>query len=154
MNKIKDFPVYNENPIKPEGLKVVKYLTKEDEGLITDHNTGDMFKISKLPKEKSFLKDSFKYIKIFKDSIKEITNLSSKGIKLWGYIMYNLDSQTDTIIIYPEDCKDFCEYKTVKNVYPAIIELLTKNFIFRKEESTIEYYINLNIMYNGKRKIS
>lgn len=75
--------------------------------------------------------------------LKEINSLSNPATKVLNYII-SVKGEEGEIQLMITDCLDFTLYSSTVNIYKGINELLTKEFLYRKDKSKYGYYLNLN----------
>ena len=98
----------------------------------------------------STMKDKKEFIKVFRESIKTILQLSSTAQKILWYIMDNLPINKNVVVITNETCMDACGFKNRKSIRDGIIELLDKNILTRSS-ARYQYWVNPIVMFNGDR---
>lgn len=151
MKKINDYPSYKESPIELKGVGTKTYVIEGDIEEFVSTGTGEASLYKKLGSVKSYTHDSLEYRKLYVRGLPLLKDLSSPGLKVFSYIlMYIRPKQSEVIISIPE-CIEFTGYSGAVNIYKGIIELLEKEIIFRKVGSGGVYFINSNILFNGKR---
>lgn len=153
MNKIDDFPMADEFPfIEP----LAKELNEKSSFRTISYNNSNV-DIVKTDKDSLFLQtairkhvDKATFIKVFKDSIKTIMQLSTTAQKILWYVMDNIPQNKPFVFIDYADCMDRCGFKTPKSVRDGIIELLNKELLLR---STVlkKYWVNPMVLFNGNR---
>lgn len=82
-------------------------------------------------------------IGVSKGSLKIVKDFSTPGIKIWAYVLSNLQTGMNEVEIKIDKITEWTEYKGKSNVYKGIIELLNKEFLFRSTEDK-KYFVNLN----------
>lgn len=145
---IRDFGTYENNPFEVKGIKMVSGKAKGR--LMVDSDTGEYLDvipaiINDIPK------DTKEYRKIFIESINSIKEFSIPSLKIWTFILMNLKIRDDEVVCELEAIKNFTGYKSNVDVYKGLTELLDKKFIARKRGYKSVYFINSNMMFNGKR---
>jgi hypothetical protein len=143
---------YYENPSRIEEGDL-NLLTRIKKGDVEEwvNSDGEVVKVQKLASEDTYMNDRREYRKVYVKELSTIKELSSAGLKVWCYVLYNLPIKVDEIFIDTKDCMIFCGYKSKVNVYDGIANLLMHNLLFRKTGSG-SYFININAFFNGKRK--
>jgi hypothetical protein len=81
-------------------------------------------------------------------------HLSIPALKVFCFILLNLERNQEEISIDTKENMEEIGYTTRTPIYTGIIELLEKEFIFRKTGSYPVYFINRNKFYNGDRRDS
>lgn len=90
------------------------------------------------------------FIKVFKDGLKYIADLSRTAQSIMWYIMDNLPRDKSYVIIDNASIMDYCHFKTRKSVRDGVMELLTKNII-AKSPLPKKYWVNPLVVFNGNR---
>lgn len=149
VNGIRSFPKYDINPFL--------------EGIIPN-TKGKTVGMSKKPidvgeatGEEAFIYlrkevDKERFMKIYIEQMRMLFDLSSKSLKVFGYICESLPINGDRIIFDIEEAKKYTGYTTDKSIFLAKTELLEKGFLARTKTSNV-YYINLNVYFNGDRLV-
>lgn len=152
MKKISDFPMYDKNPWDPEGIWERLKVQQGGERIMEDKTTGDTFVLKPAIKIKgSFMKDHFAYRKLFKNNLDKVKNLTIPGLRLFCYILDALDKNIDEIRINVDEARSFCNFRSPTQYYAGIADLLEREFIVRKSDDRMLFYINVNIFFNGDR---
>lgn len=90
------------------------------------------------------------FIKVFRDSIRYIAQLSRTAQAVLWYIMDNLPQDRSYVIIDNMTIMDFCGFKNRKSVRDGVVELLEKNFLTRTTVPK-KFWVNPLIVFNGNR---
>lgn len=90
------------------------------------------------------------FIKVFRDSIRYIAQLSRTAQAVLWYIMDNLPKDKSYVVIDNMTVMDFCHFKTRKSVREGVVELLDKNFLVRTTVPK-KFWVNPLIVFNGNR---
>ena len=90
------------------------------------------------------------FIKVFRDSIRYIAQLSRTAQAVLWYIMDNLPKDKSYVVIDNMTVMDFCGFKTRKSVREGVVELLDKNFLTRTTVPK-KFWVNPLIVFNGNR---
>ncbi len=144
---------YTENPFKViEGE--IKECFKRIEGgdyRLADIDSGEVNVFTKAAKNKRVMVDTGNYIKFYRRSIAVITKLTPATLQVFFYMVFHLKPHFDHVVLESktvcEACDGFCD-RTFRR---SISELLEKNIIARKKGSTIEFFVNINYVFNGSR---
>jgi len=148
--KISDFKTYEVNPSVPEGIESRTYLTKPRETELTLTSTGEVMTLMKGRDVVTKENDTLTYNKVYKSAYADIKEFSVSALKIWCYINENIKPKRDDVSINVKECMEYCNYNTNAAIYKGIIELLDKEFIYRRE-GTGNFFINVNKFFNGKR---
>lgn len=143
---------YLKNPFKINEGKV-KEVFKERKGSpfeLANVATGEVNYYQKISKRVKVIVDTSNYTKIYKGNTGVIYKLSYKGLLLFHYVADNLGIHIDTIILDFGAVSQVCKMSE-SSFYRAVSELLEKNIIARKKGSSIEFFVNINYVFNGSR---
>lgn len=141
---------YINNPYRIDGVDERLYTTKEDEKLTIDPETGEYYTMRKLGKNSKILHDSLVYTKLFHGSLGRIVKLTPSAMKLLIYAMSSLKPLSQVIVLNPPDCCIACEISTA-SVYDGVKNLLDNDIIRKKLGSSIEFWFDPNVFFNGNR---
>lgn len=117
---------------------------------LADTTSGEVNVFRKAAKNKRVIVDKGNYVKVFKGNNEVIRKLSVRGKELMFYLMLYIGIHSDVIVL---DCGVVCEWCGWKKstYYTALDELLSKDIIARKKGSSIEFFVNINYVFNGSR---
>jgi hypothetical protein len=141
---------YMNNPYKIIGIDEKFYTTKEDETLTIDPETGEYYTMRKLGKDKKILHDSVSYTKLFQNKLHVLVSLSPAAMKLLMYSACTIRPFSEVVILNPPDCAIACNM-SVGSVYEGVKGLLDKDVVRKKLGSSIEFWFDPNIFFNGNR---
>ena len=141
---------YLKNPFSVDGIKMKHYVTKEDEQLTVDPDTGQYYTIKKVAQNKEIPHDPVVYTKVFQSAISSFKNLSPSGLKVLLFAICNARSCHDVVFLNPPDIMIFFEMSKA-TYYNGIDDLLKNKVIAKKLGSSIEFWVNPNVFYNGNR---
>lgn len=147
---MKKYESYMESPFKVEGIEERQYITKEDEDL-WEGKDGQLYITKKLNKSKRVLSDTMAYSKLFIDSLDVLMRLSSTALKVLIYSICTIRPLQNKIVLHIPDVKIGTGFSSDSSVKSAICELIEANIIAQKLGSSIEFWINPNIFFNGNR---
>ena len=94
--------------------------------------------------------DKQTYTKLFSGMIKELFNLSQRGVRVFGYITSIAKPNKDVVMFDMEDALDFTNYKKEQSILHGLEELIKHDVIARTKKH-YKYYINPNLFFNGNR---
>lgn len=153
--KFSDFESFNENPFQKSLRNNLKFGWRKSDPdkakPMVDNDTGETVFLSPLGNVNIILKDNAEFTKLFGSSYEEICKLSTPGLKMLLYIFSIIKKDIDWIKIEPALAMEWCGYNSRTNVHVGICALLDGKFICRKTGGQMEYYINVNRFFNGKR---
>ena len=152
--KLSDFPINEENPfmkvmidemVHHTTLKISS--TKKDEDVWINHSTGEAGNMVFVKKK---VVDDDKFAKIFLSQFQAFFDLTTAGIRVFGYIMTCLRPKEDMIWFMLKDCMAYTKYSSKAPIYKGLAELLEAKIIARGETDYL-YFINPLIAFNGDR---
>jgi hypothetical protein len=141
---------YIDNPYKIIGIDEKFYTTKEDESITMNPDTGEYFSMRKLSKDRKILHDSVSYTKVFQNKLHVLVSLSPAAMKLFMYSACMIRPFSEVVILNPPDCAIACSM-SVGSVYEGVKGLLDKDVVRKKLGSSIEFWFDPNIFFNGNR---
>lgn len=147
---MKKYEEYLNSPYRMVGIEERSFTTKEDETLTMDPETGEYYIMRKIAKDKKILHDELVYTKLFHNNIIPLMSLSGPSIKIMMYAMLTVRPLQEVVILNIPDIALTCNLAT-STVYNCIYELLDRKFIAKKLGSSIEYWFDPNIFFNGNR---
>jgi DNA-binding GntR family transcriptional regulator len=148
---MKNHESYLESPFRILGIEERHFVTKESEEILQLTDGDDLYAVRRIPKNKMQLHDSMTYTKLFQDSFKSFMNLSPAALKILLYSMCNVRPLAKVTILHAPDLMLNCLIKSEATIKTAITELVDEKILARKLGSTIEFWINPNIYFNGNR---
>lgn len=151
MKRIKDYPMCDTNPWAPDRLIERLKFEEGGEKIMRDEND-DVFVLKPAIKFKGkFVKDYKAYRKVFVDGLDRVKKLTNPGLRIFCYMLFHLDKDTDEIRLEIEKVLDYCDYKSTTQYYIGVMDLLDNDFIARKSDEKSSFFINVNIFFNGDR---
>jgi hypothetical protein len=141
---------YLKSPYRYMNIEERIFTTKENEELTTNMDTGELFVIKRVSKDKKVMHDSLVYTKLFQDSVRQLCELSSPGVKVLLYGMAMVKPLSEVVILNGPDVMLFCNIGKT-SFYDGITELLDKRILSKKLGSSIEFWFDPNIFFNGNR---
>jgi hypothetical protein len=151
--QIRNFDKHHENPfientVQNFSTKTKRLIVGDPTRVIMARDTGE------ITGQVAFINyievDDEKFVKMFTSEIKSLFNLSSAGIRVFGYVMNILRPNQDKIIIRTKECCKYAGYSSETPVRAGIGDLIKNGFLARTEY-TEEYYINPMLFFNGNR---
>lgn len=94
--------------------------------------------------------DSEEFVKMFKETLRYVMDLSLTSVKVLAYVMENTHQGNDSIEYCVADCMKFTGFKSKQSVYDGLYELAQKNFVARAKKRGF-LYINPTFLFNGDR---
>jgi hypothetical protein len=149
--KFRDLPSYDQNPfIQPiveirTKKKIVRMGVNRQATLSEDGEyLGDSFMVvaKKVDKEE--------FVKVFKDQISLIFDLTKTAQKILVYIIKSLGINKDYVVFDKEKAKEVSGLASTASIYAGLTELIKKG-VLAKSHLALMYYINPAIIFNGDR---
>lgn len=149
---MRDNAAFLENPFRIEGITEISYVAKANEDLVVDQNTGEMYTMKKVPKSYPNQKhDPLSYAKYFQGNCARIMDLPTPSIKMFIYAMDRIRPIQDAVYLNVDDCMNVCKFKSATSYREGIKGLVDAKIIARKVGSSMEFWINPNVFFNGNR---
>ncbi len=96
------------------------------------------------------IKDEEAFVKIYKDNIKKMFDLSTSAYKMFWFIALQLKPSNDAVNINQDEFASLTEYKNRKSFHDGINELLDKGIIAKSDMKGF-FFINYSVFFNGDR---
>ena len=94
--------------------------------------------------------DEDKFTKLYLTQFQVFFDLTTAGIRVFGYVMTCMKPKNDMIYFDRDECMEYTKYKSVESVYRGLTELLMAGIIARAKNDNF-YFINPLIIWNGDR---
>lgn len=94
--------------------------------------------------------DEAQFTKMYLSHFSNFFDLPPSAIKVFGYIMTQLQPRRDMFMFFMEECMEYTGYKSHKSIHQGLAHLLNANIIARGRTETI-YFINPMVAFNGDR---
>jgi hypothetical protein len=146
----KKYEEYMNSPYKMDGVVERKYMTKADESITVDPETGQYYTMRKISIDKNSLHDGMTYTKLFTSNVGKILSLPYPALKIIIYGMSVVRPLQEVVVLNSADVCLACGIAS-STFYNNIYELLDRNIISKKLGSNIEFWFDPNIFFNGKR---
>ena len=141
---------YVNSPYKIEGVVEKIYTSKDNDTLTVNPETGEFYTLRKLGKDTKFLHDGVVYTKLFQESIHRLMTLPHPAFKIIIYAMSVVKPLSETVVLNGPDVCLYCGIAS-STFYNNIYELLDRKILSRKLGSSIEFWFDPNIFFNGNR---
>jgi hypothetical protein len=156
--KFSDFNRNKENPFISEALQVInknivkKHKTATNTGesaVLTaiDENTGEILGHTTFIRQIEV--DEEQFTKFYLSNFNAFFNLKSASIKVFGYILKQLQPNQDSFYFIIDECVEYTTY-TKSTIYKGLAELL-QNEIIAKGKTESHFFINPLVVFNGNR---
>lgn len=130
-----------------QSVRLKVYVT-ESKQLVID--TKDLNSVkSTINTQQEFEKDPFTKLYNSKPFLNVFKQTSDTASKIFLYIAYNLDKDTDVISLDADQVMEFVGIKSTTTYYKYIRELIDNAVITRRSNS--EYWVNPLFLFNGNR---
>lgn len=129
-----------------KGIRQV--VAKGKDRIVVDNSTGEVMELSDVATHKRL--DSLPFVKLYSEGIIALSKLPTSGVVVLCYILGYLKKSRTEFFFHPERCKEFCGYKSKRDVMRGLKSLIEANVVTPTDDDNI-YCINPNMFYNGKR---
>lgn len=151
--KMSETQKYTKNPfVGQDYLKIDKgtkqILAGATNKLLVNSETGETEGITMMHRYKEVDKTTF--VKLYVGEVGALFELTKTGLKTFGFVLTCLKINEDTIYIYMPDLISYAGWKSLKQAYRGIGELIHNKIIAPSTKPNI-WYINPNIVFNGDR---
>lgn len=143
---------HGNNPFRPIGLTRKTVLTRPRSGPYVNLGTGEMVEVQGLSKEVEVDADPMPFVKLFADALKILPLLSKPSLTLFCYMAENLKPSKPTVMLRRELAVQHSPSLKGTGWYKAVRQLTQLGVI--AEKGMDEYWVNPNVVFNGRRKIS
>lgn len=94
--------------------------------------------------------DQDTFVKVFVRKVSYMMDLSTCGIRVFGYILNELSPNQDQFYMDYDKCMEFTKYGSRKTISNGLGELLESKLIARGK-NTFHFYVNIGSFFNGDR---
>jgi predicted transcriptional regulator len=159
MSKIKNFPINKKNPFLQQAVEEVNKTTVRKFCNSTgtsknaileaiDPETGEVLGHTSFVRQ--IMVDEEKFVKLYLSNFQKFFDLSTAGIRVFGYIIKHLAIGAEEIWIDIEEAQEFTGYHGKTTIYRGLTELLEAGIIARGK-AELWYFINPLCLFNGNR---
>ena len=146
----KEFESYLYSPYQMEGLTERVFTTRTDETLTVDTKNNKYYTIKEVPKGKHVIHDELVYTKLFVSSVKPLMSLPHSSLKILLYAMSTVKPLSQIVFLTEEDVCLTCGFSK-STFLIGLYELLDRKILCRKLGSSIEFWFDPNVFFNGNR---
>ena len=157
--RLSSFPQNTENPFLKQAVQEVdKHVVhkwkntagsdKKAISLVVDPDSGQV--IGQTTFMRQIEVDEDKFTKLYLTQFRSFFDLTTAGIRVFGYIMTCMKPKNDMVYFDRDDCIAYTNYKSVESIYRGLTELLKAGIIARGKNDNI-YFVNPLIIWNGDR---
>ena len=155
---VKDFIKYDENPyveklineLTAQTYKKYRYATRTDQKAILTAVDANGEAVGHTSFVRQYEVDPAQFTKVFNEHLKSFSGIKTAGLRVFNYIQATLKPGNDFVVISIEKARAFGNYKSARDVYAGLTELLSAEIIAKSEAFNI-YYINPLVFFNGDR---
>lgn len=157
--KLSDFPLNRENPFLQQAVqevdKKVVHKWKNTAGsdkkailAVVNPDSGEIMGQTTFMRQIEVDEDQF--AKLYLTQFQAFFDLTTAGIRVFGYIMTCMRPRNDMIFFDLEDCKAYTKYNSKVSIYKGLAELVLGGIIARGRNDNL-YFVNPLIVWNGDR---
>lgn len=147
----KKYGSFSKNPSIEDiqGIKIVPRNVKNKSQIVVDKNSGQQWE--QIPIDTlTTIADTRTFIKVYQQSALTLKDMTNAALKLYCYILFHIKPNKDCIRITYKGCATFCAFGNKMSYYNGLEQLLEQQFIYKSEEVN-EFWINVNLIFNGNR---
>jgi hypothetical protein len=148
---MKKYESYIQSPFRSSGIEERSYITKSNEELWESSDGEKLYSVREVPKSKIQLHDSLQYTKLFTSSLPILMKLGGSSLKVLVYAICNIRPLAQSCFLNPPDVMVNCGFKSETTVKSSIEDLIEHEVLARKLGSSIEFWFNPNVFFNGNR---
>lgn len=141
---------YMVNPFNVEGIVIRNYTPKEEETIMVNPEDGLMYTVKPIGESQSEQHDPMVYTKVYQLAYLKLKNMSFVALKVFNYAVYTARLGKDIVFLNCADVMQQCGISKA-SYYIAIKELIENEIIAKKLGSSIEFWVNTNMFFNGNR---
>lgn len=157
--KFSDFERNKENPFIKQAIEEIdknivkryKSSTGTDKRAVlqaVDPNSGELLGHTSFIRQIEI--DEEQFTKFYLSNFKAFFGLSERAIRVFGYILTKLATNSDEFLFFIDECLVYTEYKAKKAVYNGLTELIQAEIIAKGKTDTF-FFINPMVVFNGSR---
>jgi len=142
--RLSDYPSYEDNPysLDRDGFRMI--LSSKEK--LVDKDTGEVY-----DDPNAYIPiDTKECIKVFKDALPHISNLSTRGHKVLWSMLNDVQRMEDEVYINAKSYANELGYSNTRDIYDGIRDLLDNDIISRKAQKDM-YFINVRYLFSGNR---
>ena len=141
---------YLSNPFPIAGIVSRAFTPKTDERIMVDPEDGETYAVRHIKDSKTEEHDPVQYTKVFTEAHFKIRKLSYTALKIFNYCVHRAQLNRDIVLLNSADVMHQCDISQA-SFYNGTKELVKEKIIAKKLGSSIEYWVNPNIFFNGNR---
>jgi hypothetical protein len=151
MSEVKEkYEHYLTNPFSEDVVIIprsVKVTGVDENRILKDTRSGEE---SHVKFSYNVVKDDESFVKIYKENIKKMFDLSSCAYKVFWFVCVHLRPNNDIVHVDRNEFMHWCDYKNRKSYYDGINELLDKGVLAMSDKEQY-FFINHSVFFNGNR---
>lgn len=156
--KVKDFETNSTNPYIPHPTEMVKkwkiYAKRKKKrhggGQFANVDGGEVMEAELFVFGEWLISEREEFSKLYAAGRDAMVGLSQAGVRMLCYLLKSLKKDSDTVYLSVEGFLEYANYKNRKSYYEGAFELLQAGFVARCLREN-DYFINPNMIFNGKR---
>lgn len=157
--KLTDYPTNRENPFLKQAVEQVEKAVvrkwKNTAGSdakailsVVDNDTAEI--VGQTTFMRKIEVDEDQFAKLYLSQFQAFFDLTTAGIRVFGYIATCMKPRNDMIFFKLKDCLEYTKYTSKNTVYKGLTELIEAGIIARGDTEYL-YFINPLIAWNGDR---
>lgn len=141
---------YLNNPFPVAGITSRTFAPRTDEQIMVNPEDGETYAVRRISQNKTEEHDPVQYTKVFAEAHFKIRKLSYTALKIFNYAVHRAALNKDIVLLNSADVMHQCEISQA-SFYNGIKELCKEAILARKVGSSLEFWINPNVFFNGNR---
>lgn len=141
---------YLNNPFPVAGVTMRAFTPRTEEKIMVNPDDGETYAVRHISKDKLEEHDPMQYTKVFAEAHFKVRKLSYTALKIFNYAVHRAALNKDIVLLNSADVMQQCDISQA-SFYNGIKELCKESIIARKVGSSLEFWINPNIFFNGNR---
>jgi len=154
VNKFSEIEKKEFNPFITESfemsIKKKKITMKIGGRRVIDAVTGEEMDTKVIAKYKEVETEEF--IKIYRDQLKNVLNLSKTGMKVLCYFMEHTKKDSDEVYLYMKELLEYGQWSQTNMAYQGLVELFNEEIVCPGLKPHY-FHINPRIFFNGNRLV-
>jgi Firmicute plasmid replication protein (RepL) len=153
---IRDVQKFDHNPFLEQAIEDIKIIKKTQ--IVKPKNTSEIQIVvnsgGEVTGHTAFMRyievEEEKFAKLYLSQFAAFWELKSNSIRVFGYIINNLQPRQDMFIVYMDKALQHTKYKYAKEVNTGLVGLIEAGIIAKSIYEN-HYFINPMIVFNGDR---
>lgn len=150
--RITDRPKHEQSPFHQGNMDTLglRKFPLHPSGPMVNKDTGEIVTGNVYLHKKYGYMDTLDNVKLFQQAAETLSQLTIPGIRMFFYIVSSLHKGEEKVYIAPQSALKFTSYKSNKDIYKGLAELIEFNVIARSTESLM-YWVNPNVIFAGNK---